>query len=75
MAAEQKDKKVKKKDDRGAKDDWEALKIVLDQTPSLKQRVLYKIRQMRNKPDQNSQVTLKQQRDFRLASRKNNQKK
>ena len=33
----------------GARDDWEALKIVLDSLPSLKQRVLHKLRELRNK--------------------------
>ena len=33
--------------ERGAKDDWEALKIVLDQNPALKQRVLHKMRDLR----------------------------
>ncbi len=54
MAQENTDKKApdKRKEiskERGAKDDWEALKIILDNLPSLKQRVLHKLRELVHK--------------------------
>lgn len=35
--------------DRGAKDDWEAVKLILDENPGLKNRVLFKLRELRKK--------------------------
>ena len=37
------------KEERVANDDWEAIKILLDAHPSLKQRVLHKLREMKAK--------------------------
>lgn len=63
-------KKEKQEVDRGAKDDWEAIKIVLDSLPSLKQRVLHHIRSMRDvQKGVGPKVSLKQQRDDRLKNR------
>ncbi len=42
--------------DNGARDDWEALKIVLDRLPSLKQRVLHRLRELKNKKDKTPKV-------------------
>ena len=42
---------AQKKEGNGARDDWEALKIVLDSLPSLKQRVLHKLRELRARKD------------------------
>lgn len=70
------EKKERKEMDRGAKDDWEAIKIVLDSLPSLKQRVLYHIRAMRDaKKGEGPKVSLKQQRDDKLKNRNKKAKK
>ena len=59
------DRKEKDGLDRGAKDDWEALKIVLDELPSLKQRVLHKLRELKKrKSDGDIKVSRKEQKDY-----------
>ena len=51
--------------DRGAKDDWEALKVVLDELPSLKQRVLHKLRELqKRKTDADIKVSRREQKDY-----------
>lgn len=67
-----KEDKEKKKVERGSKDDWEAIKIILDQHPSLKQRVLHKIRAIKDaaKNKHPTQISIKQQRDFKLQNKK-----
>lgn len=46
---EEKKKKAVQEKSRGASDDFEAIKILLDSMPSLKQRVLHKLRELQNK--------------------------
>ena len=57
--------------DRGAKDDWEAIKLVLDEHPSLKQRVLYHIRAMQSQRVEGGDlgISKKQQREDRLRNK------
>ncbi len=77
---EDKAKKAKEKSDksasRGAKDDWEAIKLILDDLPSLKQRVLFRIRELRKVPiDQRKAYSVKETREIALKEqqRKKNQ--
>ena len=54
--------------DRGANDDWEALKLLLDDHPSLKQRVIHKMRELMKKSDDGEAVSfsLKETRELLL---------
>ena len=45
---EKKKKREEITKERGANDDWEALKIILDELPSLKQRVLHRLRELKD---------------------------
>lgn len=45
-------KQKEHKKERGSKDDWEALKIVLDELPALKQRVLHRMRALIKKNEE-----------------------
>ena len=48
MSSKEKDKK---RADRGASDDWEALQMVLSDNPSIRQRVLHRLRALKRLAD------------------------
>lgn len=57
----------KEKSERGSRDEWEAIKIILDEQPSLKRRVLQKIRSIKarqNTDDTEREVSQKQTKEF-----------
>lgn len=68
MTAKNKEEKEKDRSlhSRGAKDDWEALKIVLEDLPSLRQRVLHKLRDLKNKKarDNTVKISAREQREM-----------
>ncbi|MCB9228477.1 MAG: hypothetical protein H6618_02610 [Deltaproteobacteria bacterium] len=58
--------------DKEARDDWEALKILLDSMPSLKQRVLHKLRELKNrKENEQIKVSRKEQMDYMREKHRN----
>lgn len=66
--------KDNEENERGTKDDWETLKVILDQSPSLKQRVFYKIRELRNamnkRKNDGIKISKKDSIEFRLDTKK-----
>ena len=69
---EEEDDGKSKAKERGTKDDWESLKVVLESLPALKQRVLHKLRALRDKdPDAERQKISRQaQADYRREQKK-----
>ncbi len=59
--------------ERGAKDDWEALKIILDGLPSLKQRVLHKLRELvhKNRSEVDKKISAQAQQNYIRELKKN----
>jgi hypothetical protein len=67
----QEDQNKKKEKDRGAKDDWEALKLVLDEHPALKQRVIHKLKSLIEEgKEEPLKISKKEQRDLKLQNQK-----
>ena len=66
-----KGKNKRKIEDRGAADDWEALAMVINERPGLKNRVLHKIKSMRN--ENNNSGSRKQTRQEVLEQRRKEQ--
>lgn len=66
-AAEEKNELTK-----GAKDDWESIKLILEGMPSLKQRVLHKIREFKNRGKEEKKVSAKEARDYKRNQQKKN---
>ena len=61
---------------KGAKDDWEALKILLDGMPSLKQRVLHKLRELKARgSDADIKVSRKARQDYMREAHRHSGKK
>jgi hypothetical protein len=65
------DKEREKNQDRGARDDWEAIKLVIEAFPNLKQRVLRRISELRNrKRDSPINISMQDQVDYRRETKK-----
>lgn len=69
-----KEKKDRKQLERGASDDWEAIKLILDGLPSLKQRVLHKLRALKNKEDEQTVFSKKEQKDYKREKQREKKK-
>jgi hypothetical protein len=66
---------VLKGKDRGARDDWEALQIVLQNHPTLRMRVLHRLRALKGLSHQrknNNNKPIEKTREERLQERKKN---
>ncbi|MDD9950805.1 MAG: hypothetical protein OXT67_04490 [Zetaproteobacteria bacterium] len=77
MAAKKEEDKEKEKQlvnpkTKGAADDWEALKMVLESMPPLKSRVIAKLRELRDKEQRNKKVRVSSQEmeEMRRAAEK-----
>ncbi|MBP6218099.1 MAG: hypothetical protein KA436_05900 [Oligoflexales bacterium] len=67
------EKKPTRARERGTTDDWETIKVVLDQVPALRQRVMFKLRELRNAMNRRQQgisISKKDTLSFRLSSSK-----
>lgn len=72
-SAEEKKEKYKS---RGAKDDFEALKIILEDHPNLRSRVLHKLREVREARNQDTTKSVKiNRRDLEDLTRASNRQK
>ena len=72
---EKQKRKERKQMDRGAADDWEAVKMVLEGLPALKQRVLHRIRTMKNKQQDQIKVSAREAKEYqRLRSQEKKKK-
>lgn len=71
---EQKKKRQEAKKERGSKDDWEALAIIMDEMPSLKQRVLHKIREIKRDRKNKEKGVSVSKRDLQKSKLENKKK-
>jgi hypothetical protein len=63
--------------ERGTKDDWETLKVILDSMPSLRARVLFKLKDLRSGIDKRREgssggsisISKKESQNFRLEEK------
>ena len=58
----EKKQKIENEKSRGASDDFEAIKIILDSMPSLKKRVFHKLRELKTK-EKDKKVSSKEIRE------------
>lgn len=76
MSEQEKEKRKDRKQlDRGASDDWEAIKLVLEGLPALKQRVLHRIRSMKNKQAEEIKVSARDAKEYQRARSQEKKKK